>query len=263
MRLKYLTTSYGFTFRELFRMRISLLLLFLIPTLFFVLVNHTTTDEPVDFVLSSVSEEALIGSTARGLSLVFIGIAVVGFVTSFLALSMVQKDREVSQRLVLCGYRGSELILSKTAVLVSVTVLIGIYVAALLLVFFRPDNWWLVTLGFILGGYVYGSYGLLVGSLFRRPLEGILLIVLLANIDAGWLQNPLYYTAAQNTALIRRLPAFYPSQVTLVSAFANDFSIFQPLMASVLYGSVLLGAALLSFSRGVRIRFPGGSRPRL
>lgn len=254
MRVKHLAKSYDLALRELFRMRISFLLLFLIPTIFFVVVDYTTTEESVDFILSSVSEEALINSTAKGLSLVFTGIATVGFVTSFLALNLVQKEAEVAQRLVLCGYRPSELIYSKVAVLVSVTLLVGIYVAILLLAFYRPGNWPLVALGFVLGGYVYGSYGLLIGSVFRRPLEGILFIVLLANIDAGWLQNPLYYTAAQNTATIRRLPAFFPSQVALVAAFANEFSVVRPLIGSLVYGTALLGAALLCFSHRMRVR---------
>ncbi len=34
-------------------------------------------------------------------------------------------------------------------------------------------------------GFVYGSYGLIVGALFRRELEGVLFIVLLAIIVAG------------------------------------------------------------------------------
>ena len=131
--------------------------------------------------------------------------------------------------------------------------LVGIYVALLMLLFFRPANWYMVSVGFILAGYVYGSYGLLVGSLVRGQLEGILLIVLLANIDAGWLQNPVYYTAAQNTELIRRLPAFYPSQVAMGSAFAEDFSVTRPLLGSLAYGTLLAGLALVCFAKQMRI----------
>lgn len=254
--------AYVFALKELFRMRITLVLLFLIPTIFLVMVDYTTTDESIDFVVSSVSERALISATAKHLSLVFMGVAAVGFLTSFLALNLIQKDGEVYRRLVLCGYRASELVVSKLAVLLSVTVLVGVYGAMLLLVFFRPGSWLMIAVGFVLAGFVYGSYGLLVGSLLKGQLEGILLIVLLANLDAGWLQNPVYYTAAQNTALIRRLPAFYPSQVALVSAFAHEFSVVAPLVGSLVYGTALLGLALVCFSWRMQIRArPGRVAP--
>lgn len=40
---------------------------------------------------------------------------------------------------------------------------------------------------------MYSCYGLMVGAISLHELEGIFLIVLLANIDVGWLQNPSYY----------------------------------------------------------------------
>ncbi len=88
---------------------------------------------------------------------------------------------------------------------------------------------------------------------FRGQLEGVLFIVLLANIDAGWLQNPVYYTAAQNTELIRRLPAFYPSQIAMVSAFAEEFSVMRPLMGSLAYGTAFAGLALVCFAKKMEI----------
>lgn len=254
MRSTYVIKASGFAAKELIRMRITLVLLFVIPTIFLWVVDYTTTDEPIEFVISSISERARVTSAAHDMSLVFTAVATLGFLTSFVALNLMQKDTDVYRRLVLCGFRPSELLLSKLTVLVAVTVLVGIYVALVLLLFFRPGNWPMVTVGFILAGCVYGSYGLLVGSLIKGQLEGILLIVLLANIDAGWLQNPVYYTAAQNTPLIRRLPAFFPSQVAMVSAFASDFSAMRPVLGSLAYGTALAALALLSFSRKMQIR---------
>ncbi len=107
-----------------------------------------------------------------------------------------------------------------------------------------------LVLGFILIGYVYGCYGLLVGAVFRSELEGILLIVLLTNIDVGWLQNPIFYSEAQNKAIIRWLPAFFPSQSSMISAF-TDHSIWKSVLLSICYGSIFLIAALLVFWRKI------------
>jgi len=238
--------------RELRRSRIALILLLLIPTLFNLLIVLTTTDRPLAFKLASVSEETFLQVSERRESLIFIGGAAVGLLTSFLALSLIQKHAEVNRRLVLCGYKPWELIASKLAVLLCVVVLVACYAAAILRLFFQPERFALVVLGFILAGYVYGCYGLLVGSILKRELEGVLLIVLLANIDAGWLQNPIYYADAQNKMIIRRLPAYLPSQVSMVSAF-TDHSIFNPLIGSVVYGSILLLGALLIYFWRMRI----------
>jgi hypothetical protein len=105
----------------------------------------------------------------------------------------------------------------------------------------------------MMGGYVYGCYGMLVGAIFKRELEGILFIVLLANFDVGWLQNPIYYAEAQNKAIIRYLPGYFPSQLSMVSAFTGH-SIVQPLLGSLAYGTVLLIGAMLIFGWRMRIR---------
>jgi hypothetical protein len=112
------------------------------------------------------------------------------------------------------------------------------------LIFFRPEHFALTAVGLILVGWVYGAYGLLVGALFRRELEAVLFIALLANIDAGWLQNPIYYADAQNTEIIRALPAYFPSQVSMVAAF-SDHPVTIPVLASIGYGLSLLVFALV------------------
>lgn len=243
----------GDDIRELMRNRVALILLFGIPTLFYALIVLTTTDRILAFKLAAISEEMLIEVSERSESLIFIGLASIGLLTSFLALNLIQKHSNVNRRLVLCGYRSSELITSKLAVLLCAIILIGCYVTALLLLFYQPKHLISVIIGFMLGGYVYGCYGLLVGTIFKRELEGILFVVLLVNIDAGWLQNPIYYADAQNKAIIRHLPAYFPSQTCMVSAF-TDNSILAPLIWSIVYGSFLLLAALIIFWWKMRVQ---------
>src|SRR5690606_12197025 len=98
----------------------------------------------------------------------------------------------------------------------------------------------------MLTGGVYGCYGLAAGSLIKGELEGILLLVLLVNIDAGWLQNPLFYAEAQNQGIIRLLPAYYPSQSAIITAF-TDHSPWRASGYSMLYGAVFLLLSMLIF----------------
>jgi hypothetical protein len=253
MRLSYLRVGIIMTARELLRSRLVLILLLVIPSLFYSIVALTTTNRLILFKLAAISEKSFIEVSERSESLIFIGTAVAGLLASYLALGLMQKQSEVNRRLVLCGYRPAELIVSKLAVLIGVIVFVGIYVGALLPIFFRPERFALTVLGFVLAGFVYGCYGLVVGALFRRELEGILFIVLLANIDAGWLQNPVYYAGAQNTFIIRALPAYYPSQLGMIGAFARG-TVTRPIIASLAYGLVLLLIALAVYFVRMRVR---------
>ena len=241
------------TLKQLARSRIVLVLLLTIPTIFYTLVALTSAKRIVAFRLASVSEETFVSVSERSEALVFIGLAAVGLLTAFVAMTLVQKSLQVSQRLVLCGYRPAELVASKLGTLVCVIIVVGTYACAALPLFFRPTRLPGTLLGFLLGGWVYGCYGLLVGAAVRRELEGVLCVALLANVDVGWLQNPLYYSEAQNRALIRWLPAYFPSQVTMVSAF-SEHSIERALVGALAYGTVFLCAAMTLFWSRTRVR---------
>jgi len=253
MRLRYIAAAWRMSVRELLRSRIAVTLFLIIPTLFYAVILLTTTHKEIVFRLASVSEEMFIRVSQRQEALVFIGLAAVGLLTSFLALNLTQKHADANRRLILCGYTASELLSSKFLTLAGLIVGIGVYISILLLLFFEPRRLPLVFLGFMLAGFVYGCYGLMIGAIFRRELEGILLIVLLANIDIGWLQNPIYYADAQNTFIIRHLPAYFPSQVSMTAAFSGH-SILAPLGGSLFYGGLLLLAAGLVFAWKMRIR---------
>ncbi|HYK89118.1 MAG TPA: hypothetical protein VE398_10130 [Acidobacteriota bacterium] len=253
MRLSRIMVGMAMTARELLRSRLVLMLLLVIPSLFYTIVGLTGTDRLIAFKLAAIPAKPVIEVSERSESLVFIGTAVSGLLASYLALGLMQKQSEVNRRLVLCGYRPSELIGSKLAILLIVIVSVGIYVGGMLPIFFRPERIVPAILGFVLAGFVYACYGLLVGALLRRELEGVLFIVLLANIDAGWLQNPVYYAGAQNQFIIRALPAYYPSQLGMIGAF-TAYGVIRPVIAGMGYGLTLLLAALAAYFVRMRVR---------
>lgn len=246
--------AFAMTLKMLVRSRLVLLLLFAVPALFYAVVAATTNDDPITFQLASLGAgEALVTVGKRREALVFIGLAATGLLTAFLAMNLAQKDAQASRRLVLCGYRPAELVAARLAVLSCVVVAVSCVVAGGLRVFFAPERLAGVVAGFALVGWVYGCYGLLVGSLLKNSLEGILLVALLANIDAGWLQNPLYYADAQNQAVIRALPAYFPSQVSMAAAFTSH-AVWRPSLGALVYGAALLVAAAAAYAVTARRR---------
>lgn len=246
MRGAYIGTAFMMTLRQLFRRKIVLLLLLIIPTVFYVVIRFTTGMMPIPLKLAAVADEPVLMVVARNIGVIFMGLASTGVLAAFLSMSLIQRNIQVTRRLIISGYTSTEIALSKLLVMFSVVVVVGFYVGSMARIFFDPEQFFLVILGFIMVGFVYGSYGLLIGSLLKGELEGILLITLLANIDVGWLQNPIFYAGALNKALIRALPAFYPSQMSIISAF-SDHGASRALAGSLLYGGIMLGLALFIF----------------
>jgi hypothetical protein len=163
-----------------------------------------------------------------------------------------QRNNNENKRLILAGFKTQELIAAKFIITVSLISLVAIFIGLMGIILMDPGHFPGMTLGYILCGFVYGSYGMLIGSVLKRELEGILFIVLLANIDVGWLQNPIYYADAQNQLVIEYLPAFFPSQVAIASAF-TDYPIRIAMLGSLAYGLVFMFLSFLLFWLNMRI----------
>ena len=253
MKLKRIKTGLFMILKMLFRRRVVLLLLVLMPVVFLSVVEMTASIKMIPFRLASLDKMVFIQESQRQISLIFFSVTSTGFLVSFLALNLIQIDSNVNRRLVICGYHPFELLISNLVALILVILFIAVYIGLLINVFFTVQHLPLYVTGLALTGFVYGCYGLAVGSLIKGKLEGVFFIVLLANIDAGWLQNPMYYAEAQNNVIIRYLPAYYPSQSAIIAAF-TDYSGANACFYSILYGSGFLILSLLIFYNKMRIK---------
>lgn len=239
--------------KMLVRRRIVFILLAVVPVVFFSVVEFTTPERVIPFRLASLKDIVFLQISQKGTSFIFFAIASSGFLVSFLALNLIQKNRAVNYRLVICGYHPLEILLSNFFTLLVIILGIAVYIGLLATLFFTIKHLVVFIIGLMLIGFVYGSYGLLVGSIIKGELEGILLIVLLVNIDAGWLQNPLFYAGATNKVVIEYLPAYFPSQTTIIAAF-TDYSTAISSLYSIIYGTIFLLLAMLLFLIKMKIK---------
>jgi hypothetical protein len=257
MRAGYIATATAMTVRELARKRLVLGLALCVPVVFYAVAFATESNQLARVVLAAAAENARLVEELD-LSLLFVSIAATGLVSAFFASNLIQRQREANRRLVLCGFRASELIAARLVVLLGIigatTLLSGLGLELLrrLDLFSDPRSAAGVLLGITASAFVYGCYGLLVGTLFRQELESIFAILVLINIDAGWLQNPIYYQHAASKWLIGALPAHFPSQIVYLSAFTSER--IAPLAAcSLAYGTVLLLVALALYAARMRV----------
>jgi len=261
--------------RDVLRRRFTVALIFLVPALFDAVALTTTAARPVQVTIAGLRDPLLEGPVTprpvldldllddggrridqRQLSLVFLGHAAACFLACFLAFSLVHRRREVDARLVLAGYRTHEVMLGKLGVLLLTA---GVLAAGQLAVI----GFWVpmqggqkpaeLFAGLFLGGMIYGAVGLLIGGLARQELAGVLLIVFFANVDPGWLQNPIYFAQSQRPDVIRALPAYASTQLSVIGAFFPELDI-ELLWRGMLYAAVLLAAAFVVFWLRIRPR---------
>lgn len=272
MRLRQAISETGAALRRMGRNRLALVLVLALPLFFFAAVVVTTPRRDVRVELASVPEEemvmpplfparppprgAVLDAPQRALAAVFVAVAALGAVAALLALDLLQKDAAATRRLVLCGRRPSEIVAGRLVALACVLAIATGCVAALLLLLVEAERFGVVLLGLGLGAAVHAAYGLLVGALFRRDLVGILLVVLLVNLDAGWLQNPLYYAGAQHRFVIEALPAHGAAQVAVIGAF-TDYPFAGVALLSLGWAAAMLVAAVVVFTLRMRLARSG------
>lgn len=252
--MKRLGLSVRMVGREVLRHRAAVTLLFVVPTVLYVLIQATAGERLVPFQLSATGVTLLAGSE-RTLSLLFMGCTAMCGLMAFLAFLLTWRPIQTDRRLVFEGYRPAELLWAKMIVIAVAAAAVAIYVAVLLLCFHQPSRWGGILLGFFLAGLLYGLVGIVVGVVSRSELAGILTILLLVNLDPGWLQNPVFYAGAHNRAIIDWLPSHHPCQLVMLSAFTT-----RPLAGEAALGVVWLFG--LGAAAGVGYRLRLGLVPR-
>jgi hypothetical protein len=257
MRAAYVATAAAMIARELARKRLVLVLALCVPVAFFAVAFATESNQLVRVVFASAPERARLVEELD-LSLLFLSVAATSLISAFFAASLIQRQLDANRRLVLCGFRASELVTARLAVLLGIiaaaTLQAGLSLELLgrLDLFTSPRFPAGMILGIAAGAFVYGCYGMLVGTLFRRELESIFAIVLVINVDAGWLQNPFYYGNSGSKWLIEALPAHFPSQVAYLSAFTSE-RIGEALASGLAYGALLLLISLALYARRMEV----------
>jgi hypothetical protein len=257
MRRAYVATAVAMILRELSRKRLVLALALCVPVAFFLVAFATEANQLVPVVLAGDAERTRL-IEELDLSLLFLSVASTSLISAFFAASLIQRQVDANRRLVLCGFRASELVAARLAVLLMIIAAATLHAGLSLDTLRRLDLFTTprfpagVAAGIALGAFVYGCYGLLVGTVFRGELESIFAIVAAINIDPGWLQNPIYYRNSGSKWLIEGLPAHFPSQAAYLSAFTSER--IGPMAAgAVAYGTVLLLVALALYVRRMEV----------
>ncbi len=241
---------YKLSVRELLRNKLGMALLVLIPCIFITIALATAGKGriPIKLYLQDGVENLLLSQ--HDIMLVFITASVNGFLTAYFALLLFHRDFGYYRYCVFAGLPPMAFIagrfaffLTIAAMLAGMTTLINAHYVPLS----RPVE---VFCGYLFLGIIYGSFGSIVGSFSRDFLVAMLCIFLLTDLDAAWLQNPVYYSASQDTEFLRWLPAHFPTQLVFASAFTDKTNL-RALAGSA--GYMLFAFSLLLLLVGIRM----------
>lgn len=236
---------YSLTFKELIRNKLGLVLIFVIPTLFLAVVEWTSGSGTFPIKLFFFKHVTQVSINTRDMSLVFMAAAIGGFLMSYYAVLLFHKDFEYFRYCIHMKLSPLTFIASRFCFFFSLVAVLGIYTTLLIRSLMSFTQIISALIGFILLGAIYGAYGGIVGILSKDFMTAMLFVALLANIDAGWLQNPVFYSTAQQSEVIRWLPAFFPCQFIFSSIFSGKTNLWAALM-SLLYATVLFGILFLA-----------------
>ena len=240
--------------REAWRNKMGLVLFFMIPVLFLGIVQITAGEGIVPVKLYYPDETLQVMLSIRHACIVFAAAALCGFLSAYYALVLFHQNFEYFRFCVFNGLHPAVFLAGRFTFLIVLILLLAAATTLLtgaLVTIYHPE---LVFAGFLLIGIIYGACGGIAGTMVRDILAAFLVVALLADLDAAWLQNPVYYTSGQNLEIIHWLPAFYPCQMIFAAGFTEDHNP-AAVQGSLVYAAVLLGVLLVIILlrlRGVR-----------
>lgn len=238
---------------ELWRNPLGLVLLVVIPAVFIGMIVWTASEKSMPLKLFFGEETVSLMLTQRQIGLVFVCAAVSGFLAAYYALILFHRDLAYFRYCAFMGLSPVVFTAARFTAFVGITAtLAGITTFGLSRVT-TLEQPFSVFAGFLLITVIYGAYGGIVGVLSRSFMPALLFIVLLADLDAAWLQNPVYYSAAQESAVIQWLPAYYPCQMVFAGAFTTRHN--GPAVVGALIWAVLTLTILVAVVQ-LRLRGP-------
>ncbi|MET7378309.1 hypothetical protein ABZT08_05690 [Streptomyces sp. NPDC005526] len=244
-------TALRFSVRDQTRNRLAGLLLLVFVPVWYLVMNAMASGEALDFKLYATGQVLRIDG--GHLTLISAGLNSVTMIAGFVVFDAVRKALAFDRRLVFAGYRQATLIGAKTLAITAVATTIALYTALAILFFWRPTGagWFAVLAGFAIIALTYGAFGLLLGVLVKRDLEGFFLIIMGGLMDT-FLQNPLGNPLA-NKPVLQWFPSFGPMQFAVGGAFGH----------TTLWGHLALGLGwAAAFSTAGLVIFRSRTRKR-
>lgn len=229
--------------RELLRDPVLLGLLVFLPAYFVGVWGWMVPADPVQVTVPAGDGAVTVGTDFVALMMALVAPVTGALLVGIAGLFLVQRSREVDDRLSVVGYRGPELLASRFAILAGIAAVVVAATAAMSAVHHSPTHpgWFVVAL--LLAAGTYGSLGVLTG-LFLDRMAGVYLLLFAPMLDILLLQMPL----ADSPWWADWLPGRHAAELALSASFADSVATAHAVWG-VLVVFALAGVAALVTAR--------------
>ncbi len=145
-------------------------------------------------------------------------ITATALVMSILSFFAAFQLKHLIPRLKIQGYSLMSMILALVALLIVVDIFVSFLVTVLAVTWIQPHDYWGIFVSMLLGGLLFGSLGILIAYMVDSKHLGLNVILTIAVIDTGFLENPLY-SRRYDEEWMRFMPAFGPVRMLLRATF--------------------------------------------
>ena len=238
-------------FLELGRRKLSLLFLLAMPMIFFFVMYFTTEEALTPIRLFNGTEDVVWQVSDRLLTALVMGSLGICATASFAALTMIMGGIPTTRRLMLCGYRASQLLLARVLLLAVIMLTSTLIFSGVMLLLIKVNNRGLVFLGLFLVGLVGICLGNLLGLFFNQEFQASVGLLAVLGSEVAM--------AMRSADVERFFPMHYPLEIIKMGAFTQATNAFPFVLGSLGYSLVLLAVSLTIWSCRTQIHRHGGS----
>ena len=232
-------TLAGMHLKNMLRQRSIIFSCFILPIVIIWSTWWITADIPMVFSLAN-DEEIRIAASMIDVHVVTGGLTAMGITAGLVTFILVADNNRISERLKLMGFSPVAINLGSFLPLLFILVVTALVATGLSITLAESADWRGIAVSIFLVTLVYSAFGNMVGSIFPRPMEGTLFVLVVTFIDLMLVSNPMgvglylqdwtYYS-----------PGFWPVQISLESGFSKlPVSIFTQSMYVLVYFAGLL-----------------------
>jgi hypothetical protein len=230
-----LATRLGF--REQMRRPLLPVLLVVLP--FFFITRAIAATEPVARSIGVPGGESTV-TTMRAIHGAMMASITIAFLAGLCGVFVMRSARAADRRLVVAGFRPSEAIIPRLAVLAAATAIALVASVAVTALSFTPRSWIAFVVGNLLVGLTYAAIGALAGALLGS-LGATYLVLFTAMLGTGILQNPMFGDGTPGGASLA-MPEYGAIRVVIDGAFAPGFHAAGELALALGWAAILVAA---------------------
>ncbi|MFI6056447.1 ABC transporter permease [Streptomyces violascens] len=221
------------------RNRFAMVLVALFVPTWITLAHLVIARAPVQFRLRATGE--MLRASGNELSQISGALNAATLIIGFMMFAATFVSGDFDRRLAMAGYPRLHLLLAKVTALVIASLAVAVYATAITCQYWSPRRPWLLVVGLFCAAMTYGAFGVTLGALLKREVEGMFTIVMISILDLS-LQNPIPNPAADSDFI-----AYLPSYGAMQASTAAGFSTTVPLADLFLQLAWFIAAALLAF----------------